>query len=207
MSTAVASPFKVEGRKYQDIIFGIGYVGIYLASFIICMVQLDPAMKFVNNEVNCIKALHDEIDKGGASASATSDSGDEFMYDIINALNFLHIPAWGAFFLGAAWMAALYKFAKPMVYFTLALKGIVMVTLGIYLFAVTKVVGFLIFALVVVAIYGLMLWCMRNKIALTAKLIAQSVVVVTAYPQVFSASFRKWPDPCLCGLVHYSCWV
>ena len=37
MSTAVASPFKVEGRKYQDIIFGIGYVGIYLASFIMIL--------------------------------------------------------------------------------------------------------------------------------------------------------------------------
>ena len=197
--TMSASPFKVEGRKYQDVIFGIAYIGVYLASFIICMTQLDPATKFVQNEVNCVKALHDQIDKD-PSASLSSNSGDEFMYDIVNALNFLNIPAWGAFVFGAAWMWALYKFAKPVVYFTLALKGIVMVSLGIFLFAVTEQVGFLIFALLVTALYGLMLWCMRNKIHLTAKLIAQSVVVVTAHPQIFSASLRECPaTPVGCG--------
>ena len=132
------SPFQVEGRKAQDVIWGALYLCFFLASFIICMVQVAPATAVLENEVNCVQAMHDMVDNNpSVRINVNTDGADEFIYDLLNMLHFLHIPSWGGLLIGAGWMGALYAYPRPIVYFTLLFKVIVLFALGILMAILT----------------------------------------------------------------------
>lgn len=171
------SPLKVEDRKAKDVLFGVLYLGLFMATFIIVLSNLSAANKVFKNIESC-----------SSTSGGSSDTDVTWTSDLTGGLQFLWFPIFGAMFVGALWMYLLYKYAIQVVYATNILKGLILVTVGVVISANINQSWPLITFGGSGVVYFAILWCMRNKIELTAKLIEQSIVVVAAHPQVYAAT-------------------
>jgi len=90
-------------------------------------------------------------------------------------------------------------FAKPVVYGTLVVKGVILIALGVYLSHVVRsscgvttgncaAASYPYILCALGGLYFLWLFCARRRIAQTAMLLEQSVVVVSTHPGLFLVS-------------------
>lgn len=195
MSALSVSPLKLSERRATDVLFGVLYVVLALATFGILIHSSTAAGQ---------KGTWDALENCSMAPSAPPSSpsppqSSHVAADLIGNLYFLAVPVFGAVALGCLWMALLRYYAKPMVYATLVFKGVIMIGVGVYLYMTVKqsctltsgdcsaAYGPLVLCGAGL-LYFLFLFCMRQRIELTAVLIEQSVNVVSTHPAIFVAS-------------------
>lgn len=202
--TLSVNPLQLASRKAQDVTFAFLYIVFFAAAIgIICYTSstargsLDTVFTSCTNTSggNTLGHL-----RAGLLGEDPLDS-DMLLPDMVHGAYYLFLSlALGVLF-GFAWMALLRSCAKPVVYATLILKGVILIGLGLYLSRFVsstctltegsdcQVALYPLVLCLLGVLYFLWLFCARSRIALTAKLLEQSVEVVSTHPGLFLASF------------------
>jgi len=205
-STGVSvSPVELRGRRAQDVCFLATHVALFVATVAILIstasassdtLQLvldDCTNTSVNQTVGILRA-------GLVGADDSDDDNTNYVADLVKAAPYFIGAAFGlAVLFGVLWMALLRYFAKPVVYGTLVVKGIILIALGLYLSHVVRsscslttgncaAASYPYVLCVLGGLYFLWLFCARRRIAQTAMLLEQSVVVVSTHPGLFLLS-------------------
>ena len=202
MSLAV-SPLNLETRRAHDSLFALAYVVLGVATVVIFGISYGPAQgtleKLVDNCTSTSTNTRAGQFRNAWVGVAVGDDDDHTTSDLMHAAPYLLSSLGFSVLVGVAWMALLRFFAKPVVYGTLVLKGVILIGLGVYLFGRVKTQcgdlegdcrgSFAPLLLVGLgALYFAWLFCARSRIRMTAALIEQAVVVVSTHPGVFLAS-------------------
>jgi len=188
----------LQGRRPTDVIFGVAYLILLIATFVICMYAVASSPTALSDLGKCVNSSASAVDE---PTSVGRNNSTGLIQDLVANSGFMTVPLFGSVALGIAWMALLRFFAKPVVYMTLILKGVILISVGIYLYTQVKsgsgcsltegdCTGS--FAPLILCalggLYFLFLFCLRRRIKLTAHLIEQSINVVEKHPGVFAAS-------------------
>lgn len=192
-----ASPLNLEARRAKDVVFGVAYLGLFL---IVGGIAVYSYSASPNGLANLSKCANSSSVVNGEEGDGEEPNADHLVSDLVGSADYLIIPLVGSILLGFLWMALLRYAAKPVVYATLLLKGFILIGVGAYLYSTTSSAsctltsgdcGLAYTPLILIGVgvlYFAMIFCMRNKIQMTAHLIEQSVAVVTAHPGLFLAS-------------------
>jgi len=181
-------------RRPTDLVFGFVYLILFIATGGIAIYASTNSPTALSNLGTCANASASELDP-----TAPSGNSSGLPADVIGSMSYMPIPLFAALLLGIVWMTALRFFAKPVVYLTLIIKGVILMGVGMYLYTVGKsscgltegdcTASFTPLILCALGLlYFVFLFCLRRRIALTAHLIEQSVNVVVAHPGLFLAS-------------------
>lgn len=182
-------------RRPTDILFGVAYLVLLIATGAIAIYANSKAPDALSDLKQCANASATALDP----TTTGNSSSPGLAADLVGSMGFQAVPLVVALLLGIAWMTLLRFFAKPVVYATLILKGVIMIGVGAYLYRSVKASCSLttgdcsasmmpLILCVAGGLYFVVLFCMRHRIALTAHLIEQSVNVVAAHPSLFLAS-------------------
>lgn len=195
------SPLKVAERKAQDVAFGVIFVLMFIATVAILIFSGSNASGTLNEVMSCANVTSSSrfVHASVGYLRDEDDPNKDMLVDVLRSAKFLAASFGLAVFAGVVWMLLLRYFAKPMVYATLMVQGVVLIGLGLYLGSVARssctlttgdcTSAFMPFLLCGLgALYFLWLCCARRRIALTAKLLEQAVVVVSTHPGLFLAS-------------------
>ena len=128
-SELAVSIVDIKTRQYTDLAFGATYVILLLTTIIIGGIKAGAVMANAAATKACTPPGVEEAAAQIASAAADS----RFAIDIIGTFNYSAIPIFVSIFVGTVWMALLRFFAKPVVYATLIIKGVVIIGIGYYL--------------------------------------------------------------------------
>ena len=179
MSSALAvSPLNLEERKAQDVVFGVGYV-VLLAGILAIM---GSAYGSAQDTLHALSSC--TINSTYVAASPSGGTSSNLGPDIINSAPYLLVALLVAVLLGVLWMVLLRVAAKPTVYVTLISSGLIMIGFGVYLLGKddaqcgatsgdceTAYAPLILCA--IGSLYLLFVFCLRQRIALTATLIEQ----------------------------------
>lgn len=193
MSTLNVSPLQLSSRQPRDVLWGVLYLAVLVATVAIAVHSSG------DGKINLNKIMKQCTSSGGGGGGSGSST---LIPELVQAAPYLGGALGLAAIFGIIWLALLRYFTKPIVYTTLFLLGAFQIALGVWLWATLKdgagncgatsgdctyTLAPLILCLTG-ALYFLWLCCARSRIELTASLLEQSVVVVSTHPALFVAS-------------------
>ena len=186
MTGLSVNPLQISGRRPQDMWASILFALFFAATIGITCVK---GSSLKNLAASCTDS-EGNLRSVGLHLGAPEDTNSTAeVDDLVKAGPYLIGTAAFALLFVSIWMVLLRYFAKQVIYATLVFKAAILFGGAVYLFFAVKDshLPALIMALIG-ALYILWLCCARRRIALTAKLVEQSVVVVSTHPGLFAVS-------------------
>ena len=191
MSGLSVNPLQISGRRPQDMWASVVFA-LFFAATIGITIYHGHSLK--NLAASCTDTEGNlrnvDLHLGGNTSAPEETDVTEILDGLVDALQYIIGAAAFAVLFVSIWMVLLRYFAEQVIYATLITKGVALFGIAGYLcvFPIEEEPYWGLGCAAIGALYCLWICCARRRIALTAKLVEQSVKVVATHPGLFAVS-------------------